>query len=204
MKPAGKISRQNPLTLASASPRRRQLLEQIGLPFKIAPSVAEESRFHAEPEALVQRLASEKAREVFSRLSDRWTLGADTLVVIDREVLGKPVDAGDAVRMIGRLNGKEHHVITGFCLLCPDGRAVHSEAVTTVVRFKQLSDGEIRGYAATGEPMGKAGGYAIQGVGAFLVAGIVGSYTNVVGLPVCAVVKALLAVDALGTFPLPR
>lgn len=204
MKPAGRISRQNPLTLASASPRRKQLLEQIGLPFKIAPSVAEESRFPAEPEALVQRLASEKAREVYSRLSERWTLGADTLVVIDREVLGKPVDAGDAVRMIGRLSGKDHRVITGFCLLRPDGRTVHSEAVTTVVRFKPLSDGEIRGYAATGEPMGKAGGYAIQGVGAFLVAGIVGSYTNVVGLPVCAVVNALLAVGALETFPLPR
>ncbi|WP_051184410.1 Maf family protein [Desulfatiglans anilini] len=201
---ACRISIRNPLTLASASPRRRRLLQQIKLPFEVVPSLAEESRLHADPESLVQRLAAEKAGEVFSRLTNRWTLGADTIVVIDREILGKPADADDAVNMLRRLSGKEHRVITGFCVLSPEGEAIHSEAVTTLVRFKALSEDEIRGYTATGEPLGKAGAYAIQGVGAFLVMGVTGSYTNVVGLPVCALVNALLRIGALETFPLPE
>jgi septum formation protein len=129
-------------------------------------------------------------------------LGADTVVVLNKTILGKPRDHEEARSMLLCLNGKEHKVITGFCLLDPLGRLAHLDAVETLVRFKHLAKEEIEAYIATGEPLGKAGSYAIQGIGAFMVEGITGSYTNVVGLPICALVKALLAKGALKTFPL--
>lgn len=193
-----------PLILASASPRRRRLLEQIGLPFEVLPSRVHEESELSDPQLLVQELAARKAREVFGRSHAGWTLGADTVVAIGEEILNKPSDIREAIRMLTLLSGREHRVITGISIVNPDGAVLQTQAVTTLVRFKRLSEREIADYTATGEPMGKAGAYAIQGIGAFLVEGIFGSYTNVVGLPVCALVNALFSLGALNRFPLTR
>ena len=144
-----------------------------------------------------------KALDAAAKTDPSWVLGADTIVVVDERILGKPEDKADARNMLGRLSGSVHQVITGFCLSNPAGEIVHSETVTTDVYFKKLSDSEITDYIATGEPEGKAGAYAIQGIGAFMVASISGSYTNVVGLPLCAVIKALIRVGALDGYPIP-
>jgi septum formation protein len=141
--------------------------------------------------------------EVYERFGGNWILGADTIVTLERRTLGKPKDPEDAGDMLRLLSAREHRVITGFCILDSSGRVVHSEAVVTAVRFKELSEQEITGYIDTREPFGKAGSYAIQGIGAFLVEGISGSYTNVVGLPVCALIQALLSLGALERFPDP-
>jgi septum formation protein len=142
-------------------------------------------------------LAEAKAQAVIEKCGGHWILGADTIVVLDKAVLGKPADENEAFSMLRRLSGKEHRVITGFCLIAPASQKAHSEAVVTRVTFKALTRNEILGYVATGEPFGKAGSYGIQGIGAFLVKGIAGSYTNVVGLPLCALVNALLSTGAL-------
>jgi septum formation protein len=147
-------------------------------------------------------LAEAKAEAVVRKCGGHWILGADTLVVLDRSVLGKPADEDEAFSMLRQLSGKEHRVITGFCVLAPDSKKAHVEAVVTRVAFKALTRKEILGYIATGEPFGKAGGYGIQGIGAFLVKGIAGSYTNVVGLPLCALVSALLSAGAIEAFPM--
>jgi septum formation protein len=148
-------------------------------------------------------LAERKARQVHSKSKKAWILGADTVVAIDDIIMGKPADEVEARNMLSTLSGKEHRVITAICILSPSGEIAHSEAVTTRVRFKTLTDQEIGGYVDTGEPYGKAGGYAIQGIGAFLVQSISGSYTNVVGLPLCALISALLSVGAIPRFPIP-
>jgi septum formation protein len=148
-------------------------------------------------------LARKKAVQVGRTHKGTWILGADTLVVIDGRILGKPLNGRDIKRMLEALSGREHRVFTGFCLIDPGGKTAHEEAVLTRVRIKNLSREEIEAYLETGEPFGKAGGYAIQGVGAFMVEGIYGSYTNVVGLPLCALIKALLRVGALSRFPIP-
>lgn len=198
------ISPSRPLILASASPRRKRLLEQIGLPFRSVPSrVEEEGRVSGDPAARAGFLAEDKAGEVGLRVKDHWILGADTVVVLGETVLGKPVDRADAENMLIRLRGNEHRVITGFCLLDPSGCIAHRESVETLVRMKSATLEEVRAYIATGEPFGKAGGYAIQGIGAFMIEAISGSYANVVGLPLCALVKALLAAGALKGFPMP-
>lgn len=200
--PFEQIDRKNPLILASASPRRKQLLEQAQLPFKVVVSrILEETL--GEPVEDCLRLAREKAVDVFSRTGSSWVLGADTIVVVGEKVLGKPVDREDALRMLSLLSGKVHQVITGFCLLTPSGMEAHFEAVSTTVTVKELGKNEREAYVDTGEPFGKAGGYAIQGIGSFMVESISGSYTNVVGLPLCAVIKGLLKAGALESFPLP-
>jgi septum formation protein len=196
------ISRGYPLTLASASPRRKRLLTQIGIPFRSVASHLIEEDQGVPPETASVSLAGQKALEGYRRSGESWTLGADTLVVIGGKILGKPADEEDARQMLRRLSGGGHRVVTGFCILDPSGATVHARAVSTDVRFKVLTAEEIESYIRTGEPFGKAGGYAIQGVGAFLVEGISGSYTNVVGLPLCALVKALTSVRALSGFPL--
>ena len=122
-------------------------------------------------------------------------------VVLGKKILGKPRNRDDAHSMLELLSGKEHDVITGFCIIDPSGELVHSGHITTTVKIKRLSDEEITAYIDTGEPFGKAGGYAIQGIGSFMVEGIKGSYSNVVGLPVCALIKALQASGALKKFP---
>jgi septum formation protein len=195
------ITHDNPLVLASDSPRRKRLLEQIHLPYRPVPSHLDENRLMNAPGRGPARLAQEKAWAVRDRTPGRWILGADTVVCLGEKVLGKPKDAEAARGMLTRLGGRTHEVVTGFCILDPSGKPVHSEEVTTRVRMRALSHREIAGYVATGESFGKAGSYAIQGVGAFMVESISGSYTNVVGLPVCALVRALLALGALDRFP---
>jgi septum formation protein len=196
------ISVQSPLILASASPRRKRLLKQIGLPFRVMTGHVNEHSIDGDPENLCRILAGQKACQVRSKAKKSWILGADTLVVIDNKVLGKPEGDEQATHMLRLLSGKEHRVITGFCILNPSGAVARSESVTTLVRIKKLSDQEIKAYMRTGEPYGKAGGYAIQGIGSFMVEAISGSYTNVVGLPLCAVIKALVLVGALKNFPI--
>jgi len=198
------ISTQYPLILASASPRRKRLLTQIGLPFRSVTSQVTEDDKTVDPTRASLFLAEKKARQVYSSTRDSWVLGADTVVSIDSDILGKPKDKEEARRMLFLLSGKEHRVITGFCILNPSGKPAYSEAITTTVRIKKLTEQEIDAYIATGEPYGKAGSYAIQGIGAFMVESISGSYTNVVGLPLCALIKALILVGALDCFPLPE
>jgi len=195
------IHKDYPLILASGSPRRKMLLAQVQLPFQVVPSRVEETETGDVPVKMCERLAHEKAAQVHSLAPGSWILGADTIVVIGDRVLGKPSDETDASTMLRLLGGSEHAVITGFCILDPSGDRIHSEAVTTTVRFKPLDREAIKAYVRTGEPFGKAGAYAIQGVGAFMVESISGSYTNVVGLPVCAVIKALIQSGALIAFP---
>lgn len=196
------ISDHHPLILASASPRRKHLLAQIRLPFRVVPADADEEEIADEPTAMCRRLAEKKAIQVHALADPSWILGADTMVVIGDRILGKPRDEADAGKMLRLLAGKEHSVVTGFSILDPSGMVGHSEAVSTTVRFKPLDDAEMQSYIRTREPFGKAGAYAIQGIGAFMVESISGSYTNVVGLPICAVIKALIRVGAIPTFPM--
>lgn len=195
------IDEKHPLVLASASPRRTRLLSQMGIPHRVVVSRVDENGRVESPEAFCRNLAYLKAKDVGSRENVSWILGADTIVVIGSKVLGKPETHEDAQRMLSLLGGKDHQVITGFCVLNPAGVIAHSESVTTTVRFKPLSEEAIAGYIGTREPFGKAGAYAIQGVGAFMVESISGSYTNVVGLPMCALIKALTQCGALKSFP---
>ena len=197
------IGKDSPLVLASASPRRKQLLRQIGIPFRTITNRVNEDTVSREPLRNARLLAEAKAHAVVEKCEGSWILGADTIVVLGRVVLGKPADEDEAFAMLRQLSGREHRVITGFCLVASDAKKFYSEAVVTRVTFRVLTKEEIFGYVATGEPFGKAGSYGIQGIGAFLVKGISGSYTNVVGLPLCALVSALLANGAIKKFPIP-
>lgn len=186
------------LILASASPRRRDLLSRAGVPFTVIPSTVDETaEVGGPPEARVRVLARAKAEEVAAQFPHHWVLGADTLVVIDGQVLGKPRDRTEARKMLGGLSGRTHTVWTGFCLCCHSAAQFICDAVDTQVEFKVLSDGEIAWYTNTMEPYDKAGGYGAQGLGSALIKRIQGSYTNVVGLPVCEVVDALIRVGVL-------
>jgi septum formation protein len=189
------------LILASASPRRQELLKSAGVTFEAVPSNADERfRKGEKPEEHTRRLAREKAREVGERFPGRWVLAADTVVVVDGRVLGKPKDAKEAGRMLRLLSGREHRVITGYCLIRAGGREGMEGHATTRVSFKALAPAEIRWYISTREPFDKAGGYAIQGRGAFMVKRISGSYTNVVGLPLYEVIEALKEMKAVEIF----
>ncbi len=183
--------------LASASPRRKELLEMAGLDFEVVPAGIDESFRDGEtPHEHVLRLSREKARAVAGVHPEAWVLGADTIVLIDGEVLGKPGTKQEAKAMLGKLSGREHRVVTGFTLLKGRSATVATEAVESVVVFKKLTTGDIECYTSTGEPYDKAGGYAAQGKGASLIKEIRGSYTNVVGLPLCEVMEALKTVGA--------
>jgi septum formation protein len=169
------------LVLASASPRRRDLLAGLGLRFEVRAAAVDESPRPGEPPAdLVERLARAKAEAVAGN-RDEVVIAADTVVVADGETLGKPVDAGDAARMLRRLGGRTHRVLTGVAVR-HDGAAA-ATVVATEVTFTPLTEADIEWYVATGEPLDKAGAYAIQGAGGLFVARIAGSYHNVVGLP---------------------
>ncbi|NSW57213.1 MAG: septum formation inhibitor Maf [Armatimonadetes bacterium] len=184
------------LILASASPRRRELVRAIGVPFEVVVSDAPEP-VREEQEACREyavRMALGKARAVANEYPGRWVLGADTIVVIDDVVLGKPADAENARQMLRLLSGRAHEVHTGVALVRSgenDSRAEHTAVATTQVRFRDLTDAEIERYIATGEPLDKAGAYGIQGHGGALVSEYSGSYTNVVGLPVEVVAEML-------------
>lgn len=180
-----------PIILASASPRRRDLLAELRVPFEVAPSDVDETpRRNESPEALVHRLARAKAMKTYAFRRASVVLAADTVVAIDDAVLGKPVDRGDARAMLQRLSGREHRVLTGFCVIGPRGDLVES-VVATRVRFRDVAAHEIEAYLDSGEPFDKAGAYAIQGGAAAFVASIEGSYSNVVGLPQDEVAAAL-------------
>jgi septum formation protein len=187
------------LVLASASPRRQELLRNAGIPFTVQPADINETPLAGEsPRDCAERLAREKALAVRQSHPQSYVLGADTIVVVDDTILGKPCDASDAARMLRMLSGRTHAVITGVCLVGPAASRqfpVASEtkttSETTLVTFCALSDDEIRSYVATGEPMDKAGAYAIQGMASRWIPRIEGDYSNVVGLPV-ALVYAML------------
>ncbi len=182
------------LVLASASPRRRELLQQIGLKFQVIPSQAEEHILAGEtPEEHVVRLSLDKATEVANRnnIAGRWFIGSDTIVLYNNQILGKPRDEAHAKEMLKQLSGREHRVLSGYAIIDRQTGEQRAEAVSTKVWFRQLTEGEITGYIATGEPADKAGAYAIQGLGVCFVARIEGSYTNVVGLPLCKLTLAM-------------
>jgi septum formation protein len=174
------------LILASASPRRAEILRTVGWPFESCPVDIDETRQPGEGAATyVQRLAKEKAQAAVGvGRAGSTIIGADTVVVIDEEILGKPGDEDDASRMLRRLNGQWHQVLTGIALVNGVASEIRVAYETTAVKFATMSKGEIEWYVASGEPMDKAGAYAIQGLGARFIEGIKGDYLNVVGLPV--------------------
>ncbi|MFC1891642.1 Maf family protein [Thermodesulfobacteriota bacterium] len=196
------ISDEFPLVLASASPRRKMLLNQVGLPFRVFPTDIEENNIDGEPPEIACALAEKKAFSADLISPGSWVLGADTMVVMGEVILGKPRDNEDALYMLELLSGREHDVITGYCLLDPSGHVACKEHVATKVKVKELSSEERIEYIATKEPFGKAGSYAIQGIGSFMVESITGSYSNVVGLPICRLIKALRSAGAIKGFPL--
>ena len=183
-----------PLVLASSSPRRREMLTTMGLSFEVVPSDIDETGGEGEaPRSLVEGWAKEKAQVVSRQFPDCWVLAADTIVVLGGTIFGKPQNVDDAAGMLRQLSGRSHEVISGVCLKHGLRHFVHVRSVRTLVHFKPLDAAEIDAYVATGEPMDKAGAYGIQGMGAFLVRSIEGSYTNVVGLPLCETLEDLMA-----------
>lgn len=191
------------IVLASASPRRRELLTRIGLEITVMPADVDESVLPDEtPEAHVERLSLAKAQAVAGRgdVAGRWFIGSDTVVVCDDVILGKPSDANDAAVMLRSLAGRSHRVVSGYAVVDQEKNISEVAAVITRVTFRELTDAEIAGYIATGEPDDKAGAYGIQGIGACLVSSIDGSYTNVVGLPLCEVVGTLERMGAATLF----
>ncbi len=181
------------IILASASPRRIEMLKNIGIEFKVFPSNVDENSLDADtPEKFVCKCACLKAVDVAKKYPDAWVLGADTVVVLGSKIMGKPVDSKDAKKMLKELSGREHRVISAFCVTRNFDNRQIVEYVETRVRFKNLTSEEINGYVATGEPLDKAGAYGIQGIGSFLVKEIRGSYTNVVGLPLAEVLDVLV------------
>ena len=192
------------IILASASPRRAELLRAAGIEFDVMPANADEAVHPGETaEAYVRRVAEAKARAVQPRANGRPVLAADTVVVVDGAILGKPVDRDDATRMLRMLSGRSHEVLTAVCLAGgpdPEGgpdkvRAAVTKIETTTVQFARLSDEDIDWYVSSGEPDDKAGAYAIQGLASRFITRISGSYSNVVGLPVSLVFQMFKAVE---------
>jgi len=195
------------LVLASASPRRQELLREAGIEFVVQPAnVVEEVRAGESPKECAERLAKDKALAIAKVRREDWVLGADTVVAVEGEILGKPLDANDATRMLKMLAGREHVVITGVCLASEaegrtlrtteemsssSERSVDVRSESTLVTFNQMSEREIAEYVASGEPMDKAGGYGIQGLASKWIPRIQGDYANVVGLPVKLVQKMM-------------
>lgn len=175
-----------PLILASASPRRREYFQDLGLTCQVhAPDIDETPWPNEEPQTFVRRMAVEKARAITALYPESWVVAADTVINFAGSVLGKPQDRAEAVSMLMRLSGQVHQVQTGVCLACAQEKVVAVQSVTTRVVFSPFSEKTARAYVATDEPLDKAGAYGIQGKGAFLVKEIMGSYSNVVGLPLC-------------------
>jgi septum formation protein len=189
------------IVLASASPRRQELLRNAGIPFEVQPADIDETPRPGEsPRDCAERLALEKALAIFQNRPEGFVLGADTIVVVDDAILGKPRDADDAARMLRLLSGRPHAVITGVCLVgsaasrqLPAASEPKTQTVseTTLVTMCEISDTEIGDYILTGEPMDKAGAYAIQGMASRWITRIEGDYSNVVGLPVALVYRML-------------
>lgn len=181
------------LILASASPRRQELLREAGIPFVVHATEVDETPLPGEDaQQCALRLAREKALAAARRFPNDLVLGADTVVVVDDEILGKPRDQQDAARMLRRLSGRAHRVLTAVSLVVP-GKGADTRSATTQVHFRKLKEGEIQEYIAGKEPMDKAGAYAIQGGAAHWVTGLEGDYSNVVGLPLMLVAEMLRA-----------
>ncbi|MGH7800288.1 MAG: Maf family protein [Thermodesulfobacteriota bacterium] len=190
------------IILASSSPRRKELFEKLGIRFSIIPSLADEIPRESEPpQEFAVRASTEKALAVARSLNSGCVvIGADTIVVIDGEILGKPGDEEEARFILKKISGREHRVITGFSIVKPRAEVLHSEFVESRVKIKILAPWEIEGYINTKEPMDKAGAYGVQGIGAFMVQEIHGSYTNIVGLPLAQLVGALTKLGILKLF----
>jgi septum formation protein len=201
-----KVTAEVPLVLGSRSPRRREILAALGVPFEVRPADVDEAVGSKEPAAAyLPRICAAKLDAALAGLEGpRIALVADTSVLVDGDILGKPADVAEAARMIARLSGRSHEVWTRFAIGSAGagtggaGVLLHAETVETRVTFRRVERAAIERYAASGEGLDKAGGYAIQGAGCGLVSRIEGSYTNVVGLPACEVSAAL---ERLGIFP---
>lgn len=182
------------IILASGSPRRQQYLKEMGISFivKIA-SVQEHAFDHENPKNFVLRMAQEKADKIRLKFPDSWVISGDTVVCIEDKILGKPVDEEDAIALLMTLSGREHNVNTAFCVAHYSRGIEILHLVTTKVHFTDFSESVARAYVAEGESLDKAGAYGIQGKGAFLVKSIEGSYSNVVGLPLCELIEVLQA-----------
>lgn len=186
------------LILASESPRRIELLRLMGLDFEVMPSSIEEMPQKGEsPVEHVFGLSRQKARAVSICYPDAWILGADTIVVVNGEMMGKPAHASEAREMLTKLSGREHYVHTGFTIARKTAGVLLGDVVTSSVLFKNISEEEINWYVRTEEPYDKAGGYAVQGAGAMFIREIHGSYTNVIGLPLCEAVSLLKRAGAI-------
>ena len=187
------------IILASHSPRRKELLAALGITFEVTGADLDESAAAGETvEEHVLRLAGQKAWAVSCKNPDAVVLGADTIVVVDDAVLGKPADKTDAARMLGLLSGRAHEVLTGIAVIVPHNENAYAQVVRTTVVMRALNPHEIAAYVATGEPMDKAGAYAVQGMASPFITRIEGSYTNVVGLPTAEVIDLLLMLGAIG------
>jgi septum formation protein len=199
------LSEGTPLILGSASPRRREILTSLGIAHLVLPAAIDESVRPGElPAAYLERVVFDKLGAVAARVEGRKAaalLVADTSVVLGDEIFGKPADAADAVRLLERLVGRAHRVLTRYALGRPDGSLLAARTVSTEVWLRAAARDELAGYARSGEGLDKAGAYAIQGLGAFLVEGIAGSYSNVVGLPACELVLDLKQHGLLESFP---
>jgi len=191
-----------PFILASASPRREELLRSVGLKFKIIPAHVNEEYLAGEsPREHVKRLSRNKAMAIAQKNPDAWVLGADTIVVIDGLILGKPKNKKQAREMLERLSGREHKVFTGFTLVHVTSKIYKTKVISSAVQFKKISTEEMEWYISCDEPYDKAGGYAVQGKGAYFIKSIRGSYTNVIGLPLCEVLEELKNFEALKFIP---
>lgn len=191
------------IILASASPRRRELLASVGIRFQVFPSHIDEHRLADEnPEEFILRLSEEKAAEVARRstIAGRWFIGSDTIVLCDDQILGKPTSPQDSARMLRLLSGRSHQVLSAYAIIDRHNNQCVHRCITTDVTFRTLTQQEIEGYIASGEPADKAGSYAIQGLGAFMVTTINGSYSSVVGLPLSQIVTDLQQLGAVELF----
>jgi septum formation protein len=191
-----------PLILASSSPRRQSYFQDLGLDYRVhAADIDEQLRPEETAQAFVRRMAVEKARSVMDLYPESWIVAADTAVALAESVLGKPGDPAGAVSMLMQLSGREHRVLTGICLACRRDGVEAVQAVSTRVVFSLFSEEVALAYVATGEPMDKAGSYGIQGQGAFLVKEIIGSYSNVVGLPLSELLVMLEEYGVIAVSP---
>jgi septum formation protein len=196
--PSMKWMDQHRLVLASRSPRRRDLLAQMGLDLDIVPADVDETLdLRLAPAVCVAALAEKKARAVMHQRRQAWVLGADTIVVKDGTILEKPENQAQAISMLEQLSGASHSVFTGYAVGRHTSGDMTVRAIETQVVFKVLTNLEILWYTGTCEPYDKAGGYAVQGLGAFMVKEIRGSWANVVGLPVCEVIQTLVSLGAI-------
>ncbi len=192
------VNDKNAIVLASESTRRVDILRTLGVSFSIMPpGIDERRRAYESPKDYVLRMSYEKAQKVGDLFPDKWIIGADTVVVHKGKLLGKPKTDEEAVAMLQRLRATWHKVYTGYCISNASKQIVYQDVAETKVFIKDLTDDEIAKYVGTSEPLDKAGSYAVQGKGGYMVKEIKGSYTNVVGLPICEITDALLSLGIL-------